>query len=238
MKNIYIFNIGKVSEQLEKNLAILKDKKYNVVVGPSHEEHKYLMANYPYYNKSIELGLYSFASDVWRFYILSKNEGLYLDTSLSIGKNFDDFYNEVSRYDAWIPKIHDQYLNGPVMYSKSHPLFLEMLEFFKKYDEKTEIRDFPIGPRVITIVALKHNLFIKDMWDAHYNKENKVMLGTVMQIRNKDTIYKYGSGSWFKNKWFRKIAAKQGWKKIEREFNTHSVKYRESEAWWMINKYL
>lgn len=240
MKNIYIFNIGNVSEQLSKNIALLKKMNYNVIIGPSQEENDYLINNYPYYKVSLDEKLWAFASDVWRCYILANNKGLYIDTSLIVGNNFDSFFNKVSQYDAWIPKTSDLYTNVPVLYSNKSKIFEMMLDFYKTFDQSKSIRDFPFAPRILTILCINNKLITKGVWEEHivnFNNE-KICFGTVLDIRDKSTVFKYGSGSWFKKRLFSKYGAKRGWDRFERLYKKRSYKYMKQPRWLEIQKYL
>lgn len=194
-KNIFMFWIGDKSV-IESKIKFLESKGFNVVLGPTNEEDKILTRNHKYYSDAKKLKIYSFMSDIWRFDKLSKNNGLYIDVSSIIGEDIDKFYDEVSKNDIWLFKENKINIGSSIMYSsgsnKAKKFFKEILDRFDmdKYDIPYL---FPYAPSIITIQLLQMG------YKYSFNVEtiNGVRLDSLLSVRNKKTIFKYGSGgSW------------------------------------------
>lgn len=215
--NIFIFWIGDNSKI--KNLVDdLKSKDFNVIVGPSSEEHEYLYKKYAYYKRSYDLKIWSFCSDIWRFYILSSNNGLYIDTTVGIGENFINFFNRASEKDYYFVKERKSVIASAIIGSFGDGnIFkeaLEIMENFNQYDPKY----YFVAPFVLTKL-LKEKFSYPDNWDKFANET--IFIDTLPSIRNKSEIIKYGAGSWMigKKNFDDNFDKNDMWSNVEKDWN-------------------
>ena len=188
--NIYMFWIGD-KKKMQPLIDQINKTKHKLILGPTISEDKLLCKEYKYYRDSKIDKIYSFMSDVWRLKKLSENPGLYLDTSLSIGDDLNTFINKYSKYDASFFKENSNALTPSVMMNvKSNQLFKNILNIYKSY-QYDQPRLFPILPLLMTN-CLQNN-FTNDYKD---NIHNNIIYGSILNIRKKNEIFKYGSGSW------------------------------------------
>lgn len=193
MKKVFMFWIGdhqKINEMVKK----IEGQGIEVVVGPSKEDDKYLSENFSYYKLSKDKKIWSFCSDVWRFYVLSKYEGLYIDANEIVGDDFSKMYDEISRYDAAFIKGTSHTLSSSFMYSsgKRKDIFQVALDQYKKFNNKF-VRSFPIGPNVITYAT-------REIYHPGFELEvvNNIAFYPYTFMRNEKTYKKVGSASWSK----------------------------------------
>lgn len=196
MKNVFIFWIGNHSK-IEGLKSELEEKKFNIIIGPSTEEHKYLYNNYPYYRKSFDEKIWSFCSDIWRIYVLSKYKGVYIDTSVKIGKNFEKFYNDNITYKASFFKQGCDSIASSVMFSgeENNQIFQEILNIFEEEIDYTP-RAYNIIPYLLTVKLFEKGLKRRS-FDEEIINEN-IKINSLLRIRNNDELMKIGSHSWRK----------------------------------------
>lgn len=225
---IFIFNIGQ--DSIVKHLVEkLQKQNYDVVVGPSNDDHNYLMT-IPYYKNAYENKIFAFCADVYRCYVLSTDKGLYIDTSVIVGEDFKTFYEEASKYKTWLPRTSDFGINICVAYGDHSTYMKEALEFYIRYDGKKSVRSFPILPSIVTMIGYKKGIVKKGRWDINGNDE--VHYGDLLLIRNENTIKKMGGGSWFRGGGkgeFKKKMAERGWVKMEKRFRK-----KRNEFWYRL----
>lgn len=218
MKKVFIYNVGQ--DDIVKPLKeIIEKQGFTVIVGPTNEDQNFLM-NIPYYKESYENKIYSFCSDVYRSYILSIDKGLYIDTSVMIGPEFFKFYDEVEKFKTWLPRTSDAAINNSVAFGDKSSFMKEALNFYiEKYVPNSGVRQFPILPRIVTLLAMHKGLIKKNDWTIEGNDE--VQLGSMLLIRNENTIKKLGGGTWFpgkRNSDKKSKSAQKGWLKMEKRF--------------------
>lgn len=211
MKNIYLFWIGD-SKKIENMINTIKSQGFNVVVGPSAEDDKYLSENFSYYKKSKEAKIWSFCSDVWRFYMLSKNEGLYIDANEAVGNEFYKLYEEIEKFDVAVVRGSSHTIGSSFLYSsgKKKEVFEEALNLYKKFDNEY-VRTFPVGPHVITYVL--RNTFTPGF---DFEVKDNIAFFSFLFIRDENKYKKVGSASWAGG--FNASAYSQ---RVENNFKTH-----------------
>lgn len=198
-KKIYMFWLGDPNSKVQSIKNKLEKMGFQVEIGPTQDEHDYLMSEFSYYRNSFEKKVYAFCSDVWRIYKLSRNSGLYIDVSLEIGDNFTDFYNYVSRYKCWFFKQYYGYVTNSIMWSgvDKNEMFENLLKIFFNLSNEL-VNCYDIFPTMLTsFLSKKVNLL---SWDeTMYNDEIKI--DTLLKVRDSNTIKKNGSGSWMIKRW-------------------------------------
>lgn len=193
MKKVYLFWIG--DHDLIKGLVDkLETMDLSVEIGPSVDDHNFLYNNYPYYKKSYDQKIWSFCSDVWRLHKLSKNEGIYIDTSVEIGKDFMKLVNDCGKYDTVLFKETSSSIASSILFSnkQNNPFFREVLDLYKK-DVPAFLYICPILPNVLS-VKIKNDSEFYGFNDTIIGK--KIAIFGLDKIRDKRTIKKLGSGSW------------------------------------------
>lgn len=97
-RTIYVYWYGDESKKndLYKKYDEINKKIYpwKIELGPSDEEHDYLLKTFKYYKKSFDLSIYALCSDVYRSYKIYQNGGLYMDAGCKI--NIDNFKHLLS----------------------------------------------------------------------------------------------------------------------------------------------
>lgn len=196
-RKIFIFWIGD-SNRIATLITKLKEQGFDVALGPSKAEHKFLYVNFPYYRKSYDEKIWSFCSDVWRVYKLSKEDGMYMDTSVHIGDELACFYDENIANKVVLFRETKHSLDGAIMFSgiKENHFFAQLLELYKT-DIIFDVRIYPIGPDLISSFVFQrigNKMYGFDDLDLGW-----LHLKGLLNIRDPKTIKKIGSGSWLRN---------------------------------------
>lgn len=170
---------------------------FEIILGPSKEEHEYLLNKSSYYSKSFAAKKFSFCSDVWRLYKLSIDAGLYVDASVIIGEELINFINdELIGFDVCAFRGNYKWVESSVLWSgkKNNAFFKNIL--YKYYFEKDlEVSSF-IMPTLLSVEFFKSGFSFG--WTKQVVGNNKLM--TLNEIRNDKTIWKTGIGSWSSQK--------------------------------------
>lgn len=189
-RKIFVFWIGDQTKL--SNFAKRSDVEWNI--GPTSADHSFLMSVSPYYRLSFELGKYSFCSDVWRFWKLSENKGLYIDVSVNLGPNFTDFIDEISQYDVAVFRGNTHIIETSVLWSGK-----ENNKFFKGlFDIYCDVSAKPWNMYFAPIIL---SSYIQNEWftfskDFEENINNGVAILSLLKIRDNNTIKKIGACSW------------------------------------------
>lgn len=221
---VFIFWIGK-QNSIEKLLAQLRKYNFKIVLGPSSEDHNYLMKNYAYYRMAYEQQIWAFCSDVWRLYKLSEHKGMYIDASTEIGDNIREFYDKNILYDVSLFKETQTILANCVLFSgeKGNSFYKSLLELYNiGYVDELPLRIYPIAPVVLSsYVFKKYFNFYGFTENTFSSSELTIKINTLCDIRNKTTIYKSGFGSWWNSKKYFENASKSKshWDELENRWN-------------------
>lgn len=215
--NVFLFWIGDI-KLISNTVNTLKEKKFNVVIGPTKEEHDYLYKNYTHYQKSYDNKIWALCSDVWRFYVLSKYKGLYIDTTVKIGCDFEEFYEIASQKNYYFVKERKSVIASAVMGSFGDgKLFKKALEIVKNFNS-FDPQYYFVSPFVITKVV-KEKCNYPDNWNIFANDE--IFIDILTSIRNSKYIIKYGSGSWMigREKNIENFEKNDMWLSVEKDWN-------------------
>lgn len=193
-KNIFLFWLGSTeNDQLSEQKKKLTDLGFNVIVGPSTDDHQYLIENSAFYRNSFNNKIWSYCSDVWRVFILSKNIGMYMDVNTQIGKKFNEFYEAAISNNTYLIRNNYAFIDGPVLASgvEENEFFKNCIDIYFNQPDR-HIRTVYYAGDIISYVARKNG--IGNSWDI-INKNN-IYVDKILNIRNKETIYKVSTNSW------------------------------------------
>lgn len=208
---LFIFWIGEKNDLVEKNIDILKKQKIDYEIGPSAEDHDFLMKDSPFYKKAFEGKFFSFCSDVWRLYKLKTSEGVYLDVSAEFGPEIGTLIEECKRSETTLLKLDDSNINATLMATtvKKNKIFTQI------YDEYSADWEFPLKTRFIMqnwLTNKTKSMGIKPQWDPYFSKEIQIL--TVDKIRREGIYKKLGFNSWV----IRKANNYDNWVGLEKNF--------------------
>lgn len=229
MKNIYIFWIGdkgKIQHIVEK----FESLDFSVHVGPTNDEHDILYNNYPYYRMAYNQQVWAFCSDVWRLYILSKNAGMYVDTSVDIGVNFKDFYCKYMHNDVTLFREKDVMLANSIMFSgrKNNEFFKGILEKYEEIiDENLDASVYEISPWILSAYVIKEFQNFKGFDDLIISKNKcEIHIEGFDKIRDRETIVKRGSLSWNT-----RYSQAKGGQVVKQYFEKAEQQYLAKKSW-------
>lgn len=201
VKKIFIFWIGKI-DSISILLEKLDKQGFEVEVGPSQQDHIFLMKNFEYYRISYENKIWSFCSDVWRAYKLSKEKGMYIDTSVEIGDSFLQMYEKCMEADTTLIKENDISFATCVLASsiENNNLFESFLNIFNLPINGDLIRLYEVAPVLFTSFLWKSGIENNGFFEeTFYEFNQKIWAIELLEIRNKNTIIKKGAGTWMKS---------------------------------------
>lgn len=220
-RKVFVFWIGEKNE-IKELLSKLRSLDFEVHLGPSKEEHDFLYEEYKYYKMSYDQKIWAFCSDVWRLYVLSKQKGMYIDSSVIIGKDLSTFYDFFINNETTLFKESAGLIANAVMLSgvENNVFFADILSKYKiNHPENLDVRLLPIGPMVVTSHAMRHFGFKPSFTDQSLKNEKGhcINIFSLLQIRNKNSIFKAGFGSWWQSaeKISNKKLAKNHWQNLE-----------------------
>lgn len=200
MKNnrIFLFSIGKddKANELKEKLKLMN---FEVHLGPTYEDDKYLEENFEYYKKAKKDKIYSFMSDIYRFWKLTSEGGIYLDISLDVNpsKETEKQLRNMFKYNFFAYKSNDLKLESAVIAGqKGNYVSNSALSYFEIVSNipYKDMRAIPNCPNILTMLyrlenpPIDFNDFNNDRWHIESFKA----------IRNKNTLFKYGFRSWKK----------------------------------------
>lgn len=224
-KNILLFWLG---DETRKNYYLEKIKPFiknsNLIIGPTTDEHDYLMKNYKYYKYSFNKKIYAFCSDVWRNWkLLEVKTGCYIDINTIINENFENFLDDyyINKKNVFLQEDRDHITNLFFLITNPDKIinktFLDTLNFFKKNK-----RLVYTGPIILTKFLIKNKLININLKIKH---DNFILLKSndfdKRSLINKP-FYINSSGSWQKN-----INAMKNWYNKWDNYNkSHTIFYR------------
>lgn len=197
------------------------EKIFDVIVGPSQEDHEILMKKYPYYKHGFENKRYSFCSDVWRLYVLSANVGLYIDASVILGPEVASFIKDIKDKDVVAFRGNFKYVESGVLWSgvKNNQFYNDVL---KRYESDLNISSF-VMPVFLSVAFWKQGFAYG--WNAE--EKNQKLLLPLTKIRDRKTIWKTSIGSWGKSKqnfnYSKTVETTDWWKPWEEKFSNQII---------------
>lgn len=222
-EKLFIFWLG---DKTKIDKTRYDNDNFKVIIGPSDSEHKFLMENYPYYRVGFENRKFSFCSDVWRLFVLSKERGLYIDASVLTGKKIQNFIEEIRDFDVAAFRGNYKYIESGVLWSgkKNNDFFAQVLKEY--YTKEMSIASI-VMPAILSSYIF--NLGFDFGWEKQI--KDRILILPLTKIRDKETVWKTGVGSWStrdKNKDYFKAAQEiDGWKSWEDQF----LSRKKSKRW-------
>ncbi|WP_027124130.1 hypothetical protein [Mycoplasmoides pirum] len=167
---IYAFWYGdkEKKEELEKKfneLNAIVGFNHKFILGPTTEEHEYLLKTFEYYKKSCLAKKYSYMADIYRFWKLSKNFGMYMDALIGVNKSkIKNFLDELEKnHKSFVLKEDKYYVHSCLFYIadyETQKVCLETINRYKKYINIKNIDYFELGPLQFTQSFKELNLFV------------------------------------------------------------------------------
>lgn len=122
--------------------------------------------------KCLEVGLWAFASDYLRLYVLYKEGGIYLDTDVEVLKNFDELLSN----EFFVGMESNDYIGTGVIGSEAHSIALKrILEF---YDNEIWNVDYYNNPIIFKELMLNEKKYFDNCkiypidYFSPYNPQN------------------------------------------------------------------
>lgn len=173
---IYTFWLG------ENNIPKNYPNEIKIILGPTKDDHKFLMDNYKFYKDSFLNKKYAFCSDVWRFFKIYKNGGIYLDNNIQFGANWKSFFESINNNQInFIMENQKIYWSGFMFFPEKKDIRIKkILDFYKNYSFKEN--------EVVTSCIIMTLLF----WNETNITKHKIY---VLDPKNNCLIKKTG-GSW------------------------------------------
>lgn len=170
-----------------------KYKEIKVIFGPTKEDDDYLKKNFKLYSYYIDEKKYGLSSDIWRFWKLSNNNGIYIDALSEINENkFSDFLNVYKNKDSIFFRENYHLIWTGIFATKDKKLMKDILNF---YANNFWVSKKLTGPLILSI-------FIYKKVSASLNKNaNEYLFLDAREIDpySKTSYFNYnGLGSWTK----------------------------------------
>ncbi|WP_033160085.1 hypothetical protein [Mycoplasmoides alvi] len=208
--NIYTFWFG---DEIKKNELMQKFDELNQIVAPNHkfilgpssEEHNYLLKNVEYYKKCLVEKKYVRMADVYRIWKLLKNTGMYMDALIGVNKaKIKQYLNAIeSKKKSFILREDKYYVNPCVFYiadEKSQKITEDLWNRYIKYKDIKNINNIEVGPLQFTQSFKNLDLFIFN-YDFCENELFQFLPLTFIDKNNLENVFYYSfQGSWKKNK--------------------------------------
>ena len=149
---VLMFFIG---DEEEKNKKIEELKKYDFEIGPSKQEHNFLIKNCDFYKKNFYEKKYAFCSDVWRVYKLSKvDEAIYIDFYTTICKNFSEYLNNINDNKTHIYyEVKNSVIWNGIIKSSNKLFFKKLFNFYTSIKKNAYT-----GPQIFTMFLIKEKI--------------------------------------------------------------------------------
>ncbi len=226
--NVYIFWFGNVeigksmTDKWNEISKIIPDHK--IVLGPSDEDHEYLLKNYEYYKVAFKQKRYVQMSDIWRLYKLSQTGGLYIDSYTNVNHN---------KMNTWLNEIHGKakniyyredksYVNLSMVYihNPNEEAINLTLARYKKYENIDNLLNIELLPLQFTYSLLKLNRMMCGYEKSENDYDVFLPLNIIDPNLEENIIYANFQSSWHKNK----DKALKRWKKAFQNYDHHKHK--------------
>lgn len=208
--NVYMFWYGsEYPKRVKDNIDVLnKIKSVNLVMGPTKEDHEYLMKEFKYYRRAVENKKFAFCKDLWSIWVQQKyGPGLAIDAGgkISNSRKFEVFIERIETIDNYFVKETEITISNCFFFISNKDVITGVLNFYKKNWWTRRI-----GPNILTRQIRK---FIHK--SSNWKKEfvDNSIFAQIMEINNGETGYiKGGYGSWHKKSqdYFKKSLASDG----------------------------
>lgn len=160
LNKIFLFWLGdeEIKSKIITRLNDIKNTNFIFELGPKKNEHQYLYNNYITYKENFDLKKFAFCSDVWRFWKLYNEGGIYLDSRmiLSISNNniFYGYINSLKNNEVVLMKESSFYvLTGFMKFNKNNILLKDILHSYKNENIKKS------SPVLLTYFLIRRKMF-------------------------------------------------------------------------------
>lgn len=195
---------------LKKNIDSFnkKSNKFEIILGPTDDEHEFLLDDNPNYKKFIETNKFVFASDIYRFWICSQyNNIIYMDSTVEFDENklfllYKRCYAENKNF--FVFESYNILWSGFFINMNFSYIFTECYEY-------TKTNKIFTSPLVIT-EKLRENNFLTDIHKYNFDAMICKYIDFLSIKSECDVIKINPLGSW------RKKDVKKIWNKKEKNF--------------------
>lgn len=193
---IFVYWAGdeKIKKSIFNKFLVLERKfdEIKVVFGPSKEDDNYLKNKYKLYDYWIKKKKYALASDIWRFWKLSNESGIYIDALSEINENrFNEFLHLYKNHDSiFIRENYHLFWTG-IFATKNKELMNNILNFYKN--------NFWISKNLTGPLILSIFIYRRISASLNNNKKEGFLLLDAREIDpySKTSYFNYnGMGSW------------------------------------------
>lgn len=166
-----MFFIGDKQEIINKYKQLIN---LDLEIGPSNEEHQFLMEKSSYYRNAYYKKKYAFCSDVWRVYKLSKDKAIYID-----------FFTIINKHELilFLEKMQDKNLlfleetanciwNGIIINNNLNNVFSEIFQYY--CDHKN---CYLTGPQILTKFLILNKIISLNL-KLKKNTRNTIILNS------------------------------------------------------------
>lgn len=201
---IYTFWLGDEEEKNKINDKINSLNIYlnphKIILGPSIQEHNFLYKNYEFYKNSYDNKIYSFCSDVWRFWIIEKNGGLYIDSGFEINayKMKELIKLLINKEYAFVWENPFTFLSGFFFIKNKNDIICK--KFLKTISNIGNKKIYKINTAPYILSKILFNIYKWNIWFNDVPMDNLLWLkSSLFDWRNNENPLKLGStGSWLK----------------------------------------
>ncbi len=191
--NIFVFWLGDnntkidITKKFEKLFKNHNEIKLNI--GPSKEDHEYLLNNFKFYKNNYEKKRFAFCSDLYRVWKLSNNDGIYIDAATKINmKKFDEFLQLYKDNKLILFRESGHLMWNGILASKNHNFFEQILDFYKYF---STLCNTQTGPLILANYTYKN-------FGCKFKTNDVLFLNaTDIDPYATDSFFNYnGMGSW------------------------------------------
>lgn len=197
-----------------------KSKHFTIDLGPNKQDNKYLMQNFKCYADYIEKKQYALASDIYRFYIMSKNNNaIYMDATIEFDEaKLIKLYKKCfdNKLSCFVFESYKIVWSGFFINIDLNHIFTQCLTLASKR--------LLSGPLVITQV-LRKNKLIKNYRKVNYDRIKQYDISFLSINKPIDTIKINPMASW------RSKDAATIWLKKEKNF--YKTNIRDTLFLWL-----
>ena len=227
--NILMYWIGneEIKQKIIKNIQEIKQKHgYDIYLGPTKNEHDYLLKTSKFYHNNFNKKKFAFCSDYYRIYKSINEDFLYMDATIILNKNINHF---AIYKDILVRENFHLIWNG--LFKISNKKMLVNIKHF--YDKYYWLANKMTGPVILSF-------FIYKYYGARMNKtklqENNVLILNAKDIDyySNDAIAKYnGFGSWGGNKETINMNNRES-TGAHKYFHNNALKFNKPEPFYWI----
>lgn len=228
-KTIYTFWLGdekRRKELIEYHKHINKIiYPWKIELGPSKEDHDFLMKNNKYYKKAFDQSIFALCSDVWRTYKILKNGGLYIDSGCTFNENKIKFFLEDLENKKYLFILERPYFFWNGLFYVSEKNSIIMKKIYQKFNKKI----YQNFNHTIIMPIFMSNIIFKKIGYRIENRDNIFIILNSYELskENNENIFHINpNGSWWNKinpKIKRNYNTTSGWKKAFLSFDRNET---------------